>query len=74
MSASYDLQTINSLINLSIRAVEETCSKCQEQLPRLYNQRQALLAKRMKQRARQEQQKRKLEKLCSSLGLVTPVE
>jgi len=71
MSASHDLQTVNSLISLSMYAVEETRSRCQAQLPRLYNQRLALNAKRL---AREAKQKDELRELYSSLRLVTPVD
>lgn len=74
MLVSCDLQTINLLVSLSKRTVEETCLKCEEQLPRLYNQRRALVAKRKKLLARKAKQNEELRELYRSLGLVQPVE
>ena len=74
MLASYDPQNVNLIVNASKRAHEEACSKCLEQLPRLYNQRQALLANREKRRAFEAKQRDDLRELYTSLGLVQPVE
>lgn len=74
MSTSYDLPTVNLLISLSMVAVEENCARCQDQLPRLYNQRQLLLANRTKRLAWEAKQRDELRELYSSLGLVQPVE
>lgn len=74
MSALHDLQTIKSLISLSNRAVLETCARCQDQLPRLYNQRQALVANRTKRLAREAKQNEELRELYRSLGQLKPGE
>ena len=74
MSASHDLCNVHLIVNQSERVVEETRSKCQEQVPRLYNQRQLLLANRHKRLAREAKQRDELRELYRSLGLVQPVE
>jgi hypothetical protein len=74
MSASDDLCNVHLIVSLSERVFEETCSRCQEQLPRLYNQRQLLLANRQKRLAREAKQRDELTKLYRSLGLVQPGE
>ena len=74
MSAADDLYKVHLIVSLSERVFEETYSKCQEQLPRLYNQRQLLLANRQKRLAREARQREELRELYLSLGLVQPVE
>lgn len=73
MSDSYDLQTVNLIVDHSQRAAQEASFKCQEQLPRLYNQRQKLLAGREKRLAQEAKQNDELRELYRSLGLVQPV-
>lgn len=72
MSTSHDLLTVNVLVNLSLLAVAETRARCQDQLPRLHNQRQVLRANRTKRLAWEAKYRGELRELYSSLGLVPP--
>lgn len=70
MSDPNDLPAVYMMVSMSMLAVEETCSKCQDQFVRLVNQRQALRARRMKGFARQAKQDEELKALYCSLGLI----
>ena len=74
MLPPFNLQQVDLIVSLSQRAAEEASSKCQKQLPHLYNQRRTLLANRKKRLAFEARQKDELRKLYRSLGLVQPVE
>jgi hypothetical protein len=70
MSTSYDLPTITLLVSLSMLAVEETRARCQDQLPRLYNQREVLRANRRRRLEWQAKQRDELRELYTSPGLL----
>ena len=74
MSTSYDLDTVQLLVNLSLRFVDEIRSKCKDQRLRLNNQRNRLQANRTKRLAREAKQKEELRELYISLGLGKRVE
>lgn len=74
MSSAYDLHTVQSIVSLSLRFVEEIRSKCLDQRLRLNNQRMRLCANRTKRLAREAKQEDELRELYTSLGLVKRVE
>jgi hypothetical protein len=74
MSTSIDPLTVDSLVSQSMLAVEETRARCQDQLPRLYNQRQVLHANRTRRLAWEAKHLEELRELYRSLGLVQPLD
>jgi hypothetical protein len=72
--SAFNLHTIDLMVSLSKLAVEESHSKCRQQLQCLYNQRQTLLINRKKRLAREASQNEELRALYSSLGLIERVE